>query len=484
MTDTNMPQESKQQRDPVQTATKIGLAVFFVLGAVLLFMGFRTQQEFSRSGFSSEAAYQVIYTLSRDVESAWQKKLKPDLDKLSADERTALDEITLSLAADVRNSLSKDAAPDTSADPDNEAQHYKMLYAMYLVSGPKVGVSDRKAVTALPEDKAADFRLQMLQCILDETRELPSEAVGPVGDKTGTERQALLMNLFFVSSGSTEAVITENANNLKKAVRDKPSQLKAFSMIADGGVSLLGQLFISSSRPVMLIGIILMVDVLLLALLMRAEKLWVLDFKWIMILLIVDFLLYFQLLPLIFIIIKAVFPNGSFSFESLQRLFTYPMNLVALRNTFIAATVTMILGTAIAFPLAWLVGRTNLYGKKLFRFLFVVTYMVPPYVGAMAWLRLMNPNVGTINQWLRLIFHLSDALFGGSQPHFRRFSAQNRFYHHPADDDPFADRRCTAGVCQRDELLWHPLYHRQTRQCQYRDHTHCRICRIGTAGAQ
>ena len=35
--------------------------------------------------------------------------------------------------------------------------------------------------------------------------------------------------------------------------------------------------------------------------------------------------------------------------------------------------------------------------------------MVPPYVGAMAWLRLLNPNVGTVNRWLRVLLHLSDA---------------------------------------------------------------------------
>ena len=74
----------------------------------------------------------------------------------------------------------------------------------------------------------------------------------------------------------------------------------------------------------------------------------------------------------------------------------------------IAATVTMVLGTLIAFPLAWLVGRTNLFGKKFFRSLFVLTYMVPPYVGAMAWLRLLNPNVGTMNQFFRMIFGLGD----------------------------------------------------------------------------
>ena len=69
----------------------------------------------------------------------------------------------------------------------------------------------------------------------------------------------------------------------------------------------------------------------------------------------------------------------------------------------------MVVGTLLAFPLAWLIGRTNLYGRKFFRSLFVLTYMVPPYVGAMAWLRLLNPNVGTINQWIRALLHLSDA---------------------------------------------------------------------------
>ena len=124
---------------------------------------------------------------------------------------------------------------------------------------------------------------------------------------------------------------------------------------------------------------------------------------------IVDFLLYFQLLPSIYMMFRAFFPEGTFSLKVIERLYTHSMNLEALKNTVIAAFSTMILGTLIAFPLAWLVGRTNLYGRKFFRALFILTYMVPPYVGAMAWLRLMNPNVGTINQWLRVLFHLSDA---------------------------------------------------------------------------
>ena len=106
--------------------------------------------------------------------------------------------------------------------------------------------------------------------------------------------------------------------------------------------------------------------------------------------------------------VKAFTPEGRFSFDTIKRLYTYPLNLEALKNTLIASVATMILGTMISFPLAWLVGRTNLYGRRFFRSLFVLTYMVPPYVGAMAWLRLMNPNVGTINVWIRTLFGLSD----------------------------------------------------------------------------
>ena len=130
------------------------------------------------------------------------------------------------------------------------------------------------------------------------------------------------------------------------------------------------------------------------------------DPKWALILGIVAFMLVFQIFPIFYLVIKAFFPDGSFSLSTFSRLYTYEMNWGALSNTLIAAFVTMVLGTLLAFPLAWLVGRTNMYGKKFFRSLFVLTYMVPPYVGAMAWLRLLNQNVGTINVLLRALLDL------------------------------------------------------------------------------
>ena len=71
----------------------------------------------------------------------------------------------------------------------------------------------------------------------------------------------------------------------------------------------------------------------------------------------------------------------------------------------------MIFGVLLAFPLAWLLVRTNLYGRTFFRTIFVMTYMVPPYVGAMAWLRLLNPRVGTLNVFLTDLFGLAESPF-------------------------------------------------------------------------
>ena len=135
------------------------------------------------------------------------------------------------------------------------------------------------------------------------------------------------------------------------------------------------------------------------------------DIKWFVIGGIVLFLLVFQVFPLLYLVFRAFFATGNFSLGAFKRMYTYSLNWDALTNTIITATLSMLCGILIAFPLAWLVGRTNLYGKKFFRTLFVMTYMVPPYVGAMAWLRLLNPTVGNLNVFIQKIFGLTSAPF-------------------------------------------------------------------------
>jgi len=135
------------------------------------------------------------------------------------------------------------------------------------------------------------------------------------------------------------------------------------------------------------------------------------DIKWIVILVVVAFLVIFEVIPLSYLLIRSLFPKGSFSLDSFKRVYTYDLNWTALINTLVISGLTTLFGVILAFPLAFLVGRTDMYGKKFFRTLFVTTYMVPPYVGAMAWLRLLNPNAGVLNKFLMQIFNLSKAPF-------------------------------------------------------------------------
>lgn len=135
------------------------------------------------------------------------------------------------------------------------------------------------------------------------------------------------------------------------------------------------------------------------------------DIKWVIILAIVAFLVVFQVFPLLYLIYRSFFTDGHFSLEGFKRIYSYSLNWTCLKNTLITAGLSMVFGVLLAFPLAWLVGRTNLYGKKIFRTLFVTTYMVPPYVGAMAWLRLLNPSVGTLNVLIQNLLGLEKAPF-------------------------------------------------------------------------
>ena len=87
---------------------------------------------------------------------------------------------------------------------------------------------------------------------------------------------------------------------------------------------------------------------------MASQKSWGMNIQWLVILVIVDLLLVFQLLPMIHLVIKAFTPDGYFSLVTFRRLYEYKMNWDALTNTVVAGLATMVLGTLIAFPLAWL----------------------------------------------------------------------------------------------------------------------------------
>ena len=389
--------------------TKIALALLFFAGAALLFMGQRGREDFSRSEYSTEDAYRTIYALSRHTDALWENVFKGDFASLGEAEKD-LRALCASLASSLWDRQAEGGASRISDifEKEDSEDVCKLLYPAYLVNPPKkINPSNRKLIVSVPEKEQREFRLRLLRCALDDTLPLPEEAAAAVGDSIGSDRQALLMLSYFISANKD--AVGEDVQAFKQSVRAKGAQLTAFEEIARGKFNPFRQFVVTHASAVMLLGAMTMADVILLFAFMLSEKLWKFDVKWLLMLLVVDFLVFFQLLPLLVMLWRVFSVDGAFSFDNLKSIYTDKINLEALKNTLIAAFSTMMLGTLIAFPLAFLVGRTNLYGKKLFRTLFVLTYMVPPYVGAMAWLRLLNPNVGSVNVLLRGIFSLGDA---------------------------------------------------------------------------
>ena len=377
-------------------AAQVTLILLFVFSFFLAGQGLESNRIYEASGFDNEAAYPAIYALGNKALESWHV-FQDSLNALPADKQSEI----LRVAGERLETFQKvsDKSPESV---------FRSLYAAFLSGRGKISSAAKKQLNSMNDSEIRLLQSSLLQCIADPQEQVP--AVMNDSEKT-SDRETLIGNLFntyFQTTIVGDKRTSEQMNQLKKSVRGEEAQLTASRMIADAEIGWMDQMVISHSRTFVLIGIVLALNAVILFYLMQREKNWRLDLKWLLILAVSDFLLVFQLFPLLFLLQKAFFPEEQFSLETFKRLYTYPLNLDALSNTLIASFATMILGTALAFPLAWLTGRTNLYGRRFFRSLFVMTYMVPPYVGAMAWLRLLNPNVGTLNIFIRNIFQLGD----------------------------------------------------------------------------
>ncbi|MDY6302914.1 MAG: iron ABC transporter permease [Succiniclasticum sp.] len=136
-----------------------------------------------------------------------------------------------------------------------------------------------------------------------------------------------------------------------------------------------------------------------------------LDSKFIVIAISVLLLMYFIVFPLLVLIYDSFFVDGVLDISNYREVYGKAVNWKSLTNTVQLAFIVMIASVLVTFPMAWLVGRTDLPFKKTFRTILVASYMIPPYVGAIAWVQLLNPSVGYLNNIFKAVFGLSQAPF-------------------------------------------------------------------------
>lgn len=104
-------------------------------------------------------------------------------------------------------------------------------------------------------------------------------------------------------------------------------------------------------------------------------------------------------LPIFMIFYNAFFVDGHFTLDALLGILKERYTYEAWLNTIKIAILTTFFGTIIGVFFAWLVGRTDMSFKGVMKILFLVPYMFPPFIGAMAWGLLLSPRAGYLNKF-------------------------------------------------------------------------------------
>ena len=112
--------------------------------------------------------------------------------------------------------------------------------------------------------------------------------------------------------------------------------------------------------------------------------------------------------PLSKVVSQSFTFDQRFSLANYARALSQRGNFLALRHSLEISLVSTIGATILGTFLAWLIGRTDLPGRGFFRTAFVLPFIIPPFIGALAWRQILGP-VGYLNK-------LYMALSGATQP--------------------------------------------------------------------
>jgi iron(III) transport system permease protein len=91
--------------------------------------------------------------------------------------------------------------------------------------------------------------------------------------------------------------------------------------------------------------------------------------------------------------------------------FQRPGLLSSLGNSLLVWSLTVTISFPIGVAIAWLLARTKIPFSHTLEFLFWVSYMVPSLPTTIAWITLLDPDIGMINIALKKLFHLDQGLF-------------------------------------------------------------------------
>ncbi len=103
--------------------------------------------------------------------------------------------------------------------------------------------------------------------------------------------------------------------------------------------------------------------------------------------------------PMLLIFFNAFWFDGHFNVADVMKVLRQPETYKALANSLVLSVGVTITGTIVGTFFAWLVTRTDLPCRKAMKLLFLVPFMLPAFIGALAWKMLLSPRAGYINRF-------------------------------------------------------------------------------------
>ena len=122
-------------------------------------------------------------------------------------------------------------------------------------------------------------------------------------------------------------------------------------------------------------------------------------------------LVIFVAFPVLLILVTALFGTDGFNIKDIKTILSDPQTYRALSNSLIIASGTTFFSTIVGTFFAWLVTRTDLPLKKYMKLMFLVPFMFPSFIGALAWKMLLNPRSGYVNRFFMNVLGFDGPVF-------------------------------------------------------------------------
>lgn len=94
-----------------------------------------------------------------------------------------------------------------------------------------------------------------------------------------------------------------------------------------------------------------------------------------------------------------------------QNAFVRPGLLKSLGNSLLIWSLTVVFSFPIGIAIAWILARSKIPFSRTLEFMFWISYMVPALPTTIAWITLLDPDIGMINVALKNLFHLDQGPF-------------------------------------------------------------------------